>query len=234
MKPVLPGTGATDYERYLNVPLLLSAKKPESELVHREEHLFQITHQTAELWFDQILFDLKEVERDIDRDAPLPAARLLRRSSMIVKIVTEQVHVLETMLVWDYHTIRTALGRGSGAESPGFTAILAYAPKLYGSFARLLDRRKTNLDEINVHVAEHFDLVELADALVDFDMYFHIWRQNHLAFVKRIIGPGVRSLKGYSVHDLEKHIANAFFFPELLDGRDRLTERAGLNPQHAP
>lgn len=228
--PTLEGEGATDYERYLNIPLLLRAPKPKDKLAHRDEYLFMVTHQTAELWFHQILWDFEEILRRIDADRPLEAARLVRRDVEIIKLATQQVHILETMVVWDYHQIRLALGRGSGQESPGFNGILREAPKLETAYLALLKRRGVDLYDVNTRYEQHFDLLELADALVDFDMYFHLWRQNHLAFVKRMIGPGQRSVKGYSVEMLEKHILGQFFFQELLAVRDDMTLRAGTSP----
>lgn len=228
--PMLEGEGESDYERYLNIPLLLRAPKPKDQLAHRDEYLFQVTHQTAELWFHQVLWDFEEILRRFDADQPLPAARLLRRDVEIIKVLTQQVHILETMIVWDYHKIRLALGRGSGQESPGFNGILKEGPKLEEAFLRLLERRGVPLYDVVTDYEEHFDLLEAADALVDLDMYFHLWRQNHLAFVKRMIGQGQRSVKGYSVEALEKHIVGSFLFPTLMDVRDDMTLRAGTSP----
>jgi tryptophan 2,3-dioxygenase len=49
-KPILPGTAATDYERYLRTDELLSLQKAPNAVVHRDEHLFQTVHQASELW----------------------------------------------------------------------------------------------------------------------------------------------------------------------------------------
>ena len=228
--PTLPGEGATDYERYLGIPTLLRAAKAKDKLAHRDEYLFQITHQTSELWFHMIIWDVEELLRLIAADRPLEAARILRRDVEIVKLATQGLHVLEDMVVWDYHTIRLALGKGSGQESPGFNGILREAPKLEGAYLDLLKRRGVEPYEVYTRYHDHFDLMELGDALVDLDMYFHLWRQNHLAFVKRMIGPGQRSVKGYSVEALEKHILGQFFFPELLAVRDEMTLHAGTSP----
>ena len=48
--PVLPGNGASDYERYLRTDELLALQKAPGEMAHRDELLFQTIHQTAELW----------------------------------------------------------------------------------------------------------------------------------------------------------------------------------------
>ena len=48
--PVLPGAGASDYERYLRTDELLALQKTPEEWVHRDELLFQTVHQSSELW----------------------------------------------------------------------------------------------------------------------------------------------------------------------------------------
>ena len=52
------------YQNYLKIPDLLSLQNPLSieagELAH-DEMLFIITHQTYELWFKQILYELDSV-----------------------------------------------------------------------------------------------------------------------------------------------------------------------------
>jgi hypothetical protein len=45
--PILPGPGASDYERYLRTDELLALQKTPEEMVHRDERLFQTVHQTS-------------------------------------------------------------------------------------------------------------------------------------------------------------------------------------------
>ena len=40
-KPILPGEGGSDYERYLRTDALLALQKGADEWVHRDELLFQ-------------------------------------------------------------------------------------------------------------------------------------------------------------------------------------------------
>src|SRR5207302_4651108 len=48
--PILPGRGASDYERYLRTDELLALQKTPAESAHRDELLFQVVHQSSELW----------------------------------------------------------------------------------------------------------------------------------------------------------------------------------------
>ena len=47
--PILPGKGASDYERYLRTDELLALQKPADEMLHPDELTFQVTHQASEL-----------------------------------------------------------------------------------------------------------------------------------------------------------------------------------------
>lgn len=228
--PVLPGEGKTDYERYLKVDALLALQKPLDKLGHHDELLFQTVHQTSELWFRQILFELRTAGTLMDRDKPLQAAGLVVRSTEAVKVLTAQLHLLETMNPWDFHAIRRQLGRGSGAESPGFQHIVNGAPPLYTNFAALLDRRKVTLEALYTDPEKAYDVFRLAECMTDFDMFFHVWRLNHLAMVKRILGRDVKSLKGYTVRQLETDVQQVLW-PALWHVRNKLTELAGTSPE---
>ncbi|HTE91721.1 MAG TPA: hypothetical protein VK639_22415, partial [Terriglobales bacterium] len=48
-KPILPGKGASDYERYLRTDELLSLQKLPQEFLHADELTFQVVHQASEL-----------------------------------------------------------------------------------------------------------------------------------------------------------------------------------------
>src|SRR6202161_984529 len=118
--PVLPGPGASDYERYLRTDELLALQKDPDEQVHRDELLFQTVHQSAELWLQLAISEVEEATRLIDADEALGAVRLLRRVVLALRNVTEGMDMLDMLDPWDYNTVRTVLGHGSGFDSPGF------------------------------------------------------------------------------------------------------------------
>jgi tryptophan 2,3-dioxygenase len=231
-EPALPGSAPTDYERYLRVPELLALQKPREQRAHRDELLFQVEHQTAELWFKLITDDLADAARLIEQGRLLEAERLVERGTQVLRILTEQILILTTMSPWDYHTIRLKLGRGSGAESPGFRALMTVPRDLWPRFEAQRARRKVSLEDLYVHFHDHYDLFRLAEAMTDFDMRFQVWRLNHLTFIKRVIGRDVTSLKGYSVHELEQAMGFQLY-PELWKVRNALTDRAGTSPHGA-
>uniref|UniRef100_A0A0N4ZPN2 Tryptophan 2,3-dioxygenase n=1 Tax=Parastrongyloides trichosuri TaxID=131310 RepID=A0A0N4ZPN2_PARTI len=120
---------ALTYSKYLRLDKLLDAQelrtaKNDGEVVH-DEHLFIIVHQTYELWFKQIIFDI-DVIRDllnrsyVDETKTLRIVSYLERIVRILKLLVEQMLVLETMSPLDFIEFRSFLTSSSGFQSLQF------------------------------------------------------------------------------------------------------------------
>lgn len=227
--PALPGTGATDYERYMNVDALLSLQKTPEERAHPDELLFQTIHQSFELWLKMVREELDRVRDRVDAGDLHTSVRLLRRCRKAVAANTAALAVFDTMTPVEFHGVRRQLGQGSGAESPGFRLLQREAPRLWPHVEALLEREGTGLDEVYLDDAHRPDLLALLEAMTDLDQDVHLWRQAHLALVKRIIGRDVKSLKGYAVRQLEEDI-HTTLWPALWTVRERVTEAEGTSP----
>ena len=88
-EPVLEGTAASDYERYLNTEELLALQKGPSEWVHRDELLFQVTHQSSELWLKLCWNDAAA------------AAEALRDGNLAAAMATHSPLTVEAQKNWD-------------------------------------------------------------------------------------------------------------------------------------
>src|SRR5438046_9611612 len=117
-QPILPGDGASDYERYLRTDELLALQKTPEEMAHRDELLFQTVHQSSELWLKLACFEVEGATAHLRSVEPAAAIRLLRRSVEGMKIATLLLDQLEHMSPWEYQAIRRVLGHGSGFDSP--------------------------------------------------------------------------------------------------------------------
>jgi tryptophan 2,3-dioxygenase len=213
--PILEGKGNSDYERYVRVPELLELQKPIDKLSNPEERLFQVMHQTAELWLHHIDYEIDRAAAFLDRDEIHLTSDLLHRCRMIVDLLREQIVILETMAPADYHVLRiTSLGRGSGQESPGFHRLLQVGKKLWPRFQDLLGRRGLSIIEIERAPREHHELFRLVQALLDYDEAFLKWRFTHMRLAFRIIGDRVMSLKNVPAAQLEAGTREPLF-PEL-------------------
>ena len=133
-KPILPGKGASDYERYLRTDDLLSLQKTAEELLHPDEMTFQVIHQASELLLKGVAFELERARVFIAAGDFFNSAQLLRRGNHMLEYPISMLHELETITPYDYHLIRAGLGHGSGLDSPGFLALLHIGPRLGEAF----------------------------------------------------------------------------------------------------
>jgi len=223
--PILPGAGASDYERYLRTDELLALQKGADEWVHRDELLFQTVHQSSELWLKHAWVEVEEATRLVEARDVAAALRLLRRANESLRYVIGFLAHLELMSPWEYQEVRRVLGHGSGFDSPGFREIRRVSPPLYASFDSLRKEHGLSLLEVYTRGREHEDLYQLAELLTDWDEQIGVWRFRHVKMVGRVIGEDVVGTQGTPVELLAGLIKNKMF-PELWRVRTELTELA--------
>ncbi|XP_050450813.1 tryptophan 2,3-dioxygenase [Cataglyphis hispanica] len=132
-------------DKILSAQRLLSTEY--SDEVH-DEHLFIITHQAYELWFKQIIFELdsvralfssnsydvsnrsssnhsttkqdNEISHILNESKTLEILKRLNRIVLILKLLVDQVTILETMTPLDFMAFRDYLCPASGFQSLQF------------------------------------------------------------------------------------------------------------------
>ncbi|KAL3188702.1 hypothetical protein MRX96_022498 [Rhipicephalus microplus] len=120
------------YGNYLKLDKLLDCQKLVTEQhceerVH-DEHLFIITHQAYELWFKQIIFELDSIKplldsKDMNESNMFQITSRMNRVVLILKLLQEQVEILETMTPLDFMEFRGYLAPASGFQSLQFRLI---------------------------------------------------------------------------------------------------------------
>jgi tryptophan 2,3-dioxygenase len=221
-RPLLAGDAASDYERYLNTDELLALQKGAGEWVHRDELLFQVTHQTSELWLKLSWNDADEAARLIEEGDLRGALRLLRRAALCIRFVIGQLEMLEHMSPWEYQEIRKVLGHGSGFDSPGWNELRRVLPRLGQAFHAARQETGLSLADVYTQGREHEHLYQLAEALIELDEQAQFWRLRHYQVVARVIGDKVVGTQGTPVELLGKLVAKTSF-PELWEVRNELT-----------
>lgn len=119
------------YQDYLQLDKITNAQDLRSEEAGNaahEEMLFIITHQVYELWFKQIIHELRAVIDDFDdgRVDEKNIGRAVARLDRVLKIqglLTEQIEVMETMTALDFLEFRSYLFPASGFQSIQFREI---------------------------------------------------------------------------------------------------------------
>ncbi len=119
------------YQKYLELEQLLSAQKMRSEALGEpahEEMLFIIVHQVYELWFKQIMHEVESVisffdDKEIVESSMSVAVGRLRRVESILKLMVDQIGIMETMTPLDFLDFRGYLFPASGFQSFQFRAV---------------------------------------------------------------------------------------------------------------
>ncbi|XP_043492579.1 tryptophan 2,3-dioxygenase isoform X2 [Polistes fuscatus] len=170
------------YGEYLRLDKILTAQRLLSaecnEEVH-DEHLFIITHQAYELWFKQIIYELDSVRSLFSSDSniynttnhtstiqngpshvlnesrTLEILKRLNRIVLILKLLVDQVTILETMTPLDFMAFRDYLCPASGFQSLQFRLLenklgvkQEHRVKYNQSYTRVFGRDPKAIEEI--------------------------------------------------------------------------------------
>ncbi|MEZ4798335.1 MAG: tryptophan 2,3-dioxygenase family protein [Flavobacteriales bacterium] len=121
------------YSSYLQLNKILDAQALESDKQNKHAHdemLFIVIHQAYELWFKQVLFEVKSVheimsKESINDNSPelQVAVRRLNRVVEILRLLVHQVDVMETMTPLDFLDFRDMLRPASGFQSMQFKVL---------------------------------------------------------------------------------------------------------------
>src|ERR1051326_8421820 len=108
------------YSSYLKLPQLLALQEPRSNPVEHDELLFITVHQVYELWFKLLLHELEKIKQDFTGNHLYGAIATFKRARTIMKVMVEQVDILETLTPMSFNSFRDRLEHASGFQSSQF------------------------------------------------------------------------------------------------------------------
>lgn len=235
------------YGELLRLDTLLRLQR-ESAAVH-DEHFFFAVHQTYELLFKIILYELDGAVAAVSGGDVPQAIYCLRRVRAVENVLVTLVGAVETISPAGFAAIRRGLASSSGLQSaqfreiefvsglkdPGYLRRVRMTPAERGRLCRrlaepslwdafcALRRRRGDPDLTSMYqaVAADDDLVRLAEAMLDHDEGLDLWRARHVPMVERIIGgkPGTGGSDGVSY--LRATVGRKCY-PELWELRNKL------------
>jgi tryptophan 2,3-dioxygenase len=222
---VLRGDGENDYAKYMRTTTLLSLQVVPEQMHHRDEMLFQIIHQSTELWLKLACYELEESAKCLDQRRVGDAVALIDRAVCCVGLIIDQLEILSHMTPWDFRQVRVALGNGSGFESPGWRRVQKVGNRLSVSFDHFMESE--GIDLVKLYKEQrNSPAFNLAEALVDWDEKVSLWRARHYKIAVRTIGHNTVGTKGTPVDALTR-LLNHKFFPRLWDVRSTLFDAGG-------
>ncbi len=145
--------GRLTYGGYLHLDRLLSAQVPISQPPHHDEMLFIIQHHVSELWLKLLIHELKAARNYLEDDVVGRTRKVLARCKVLLRMLTEQWSVLETLTPSEYMEFREFLGPSSGFQSFQYRSVefllgnknaamlkvFAYDPAIQTALQELLD-----------------------------------------------------------------------------------------------
>lgn len=111
------------YGDYLKVQELLQLQHCLADPPSHDELQFIIIHQTYELWFKLVLFEIEGMIASMNQDNIRYATWLFHRVHAILRILYQQIHILESMSPLDFLDFRDKLQPASGFQSLQFREI---------------------------------------------------------------------------------------------------------------
>lgn len=95
-----------------------------------------------------------------------------------------------------------------------------------GERKKLYERRGQAVLEVLTHFEERYEEFQLAEALLEHDEFFSLWRSHHIKMVERMVGakPGTGGSEGIGY--LQTTLSQKFF-PELWEARTYLDVKHG-------
>jgi tryptophan 2,3-dioxygenase len=221
------------YKDYLQLDKILGAQELESKKAGVEAHdemLFVVIHQAYELWFKQIHFELdsivelmsKPTVNDNDQTLQVVVHRS-RRIIEILKLLVDQINVMETMTSLDFLDFRDLLRPASGFQSIQWKELEAKLGLLFedrhGKEYYVSQLRSEDRDHVK-GVEKTTSLLELLNGWLERMPYLDdksVWGTKDLS------DPSVHPFwsaykEGYTESLLEIEKQNVAFFDKVLFG----------------
>lgn len=224
------------YSSYLQIETLLSLQETQiPETASRDvilaEQFFIVAHQSCELWLKQAVADLRLAREMLSSphrraDEAEASVELLQRTAELLRVLHEQVLVLERLPLRHFVQFRPYLGSASGAQSQQFRVLGRLLgdggeeSELYRAFVdNATQQGFTVADVCRLGVAGG-GLHRVAEALLDVGNGYWRWKVAHLGLMSKMVG-GQQGTAGTSGEEfLARRITLPF--PELRQLRGAL------------
>jgi tryptophan 2,3-dioxygenase len=108
------------YADYLHLADLLTLQVPRSDPPEHDEMIFIVVHQAYELWFKLQLHEIEKIKADFRANHPYRAIATFKRVRTVMKVMVEQIDVIETLTPVSFNSFRERLETASGFQSSQF------------------------------------------------------------------------------------------------------------------
>lgn len=229
------------YKDYLQLDKILGAQEPESDKKGVEAHdemLFIVIHQAYELWFKQVLYELDSIIKLLseptinDNDQTLQVVvHRGRRIIEILRLLVDQLNVMETMSSLDFLDFRDLLRPASGFQSIQWKELEAKLGLLYenrhGKQYYVSQLRPEDVGRVK-DVEKQTNLLDLLNAWLERMPYFEdpiVWQERSAGAKPENHPFWAEYRQKYTGGLLEMEKGNADFLDKILFGKEENEKR---------
>ncbi|HEY1375382.1 MAG TPA: tryptophan 2,3-dioxygenase family protein [Gemmataceae bacterium] len=108
------------YADYLHLDDLLKLQVPRSDPPEHDEMIFIVVHQAYELWFKLQLHELEKIKQNVRAGHTYGAIATFKRVRTVMKVMVEQIDIIETLTPMSFNSFRDRLETASGFQSYQF------------------------------------------------------------------------------------------------------------------
>lgn len=108
------------YASYLHLDELLALQQPRSSPPEHDEMIFIVVHQAYELWFKLMLHEFEKIQADFRAGHTYGAIATFKRVRTVMKVMVEQIDIIETLTPRSFSSFRDRLDTASGFQSVQF------------------------------------------------------------------------------------------------------------------
>src|SRR5574338_550061 len=234
-------SASVHYHDYLQLDKILNAQFPESDkhqLPAHDEMLFIIIHQAYELWFKQLHYEADSIVAIMKRpslndNSPelQTVVHRMHRITVILKLLVQQIDIMETMTPMDFLDFRDMLRPASGFQSWQFKELeaklgLKYQHR-YGQEYYISQLRKEHIDIIK-KAENEMSLFELVNKWLERMPLAPSWTVNKEE-EKKSFWMQYRACYKNSLAEAERDNWQLFentFFPEVENAENILSAKA--------
>ncbi len=140
-----------NYNSYLKVSELLNLQQFVSNPPHHDEMFFIIIHQTAELWFKEILHETETLVASFRNNEISRALKALKRIGAIMQLQIQQIRLLSTLTPVEFAGFRDVLRPASGFQSAQYRMLeftFGVRHEFFLKFFEMIPEVKAKLEDI--------------------------------------------------------------------------------------
>lgn len=179
----------TDYQvEYPDIIKVLNLDK--LEYFNSEDETFMMVHQISECWFNIGINELKIID-DLFDNSEISKSEIEEKFKLTFKVLnylSDNILLLDLMVLSDYHPLRVALRGASGGQSMQAYELFKISKKLFEKFLILIEKENKNLVHIIENPKTEGDLLSIINNFTLLERGLKNFFFQHYVLTSNIIG----------------------------------------------